>query len=326
MPRGAIVDVRVELEIETTSSKLVFLTTTYSPDAPANLPRQVVVKSPLIKPLVRDDSGGEAQFYRRMAPVLGTPPSVRCLAAIEDGDDDAGTVVLEDLRATHDHPPWPMPPSRNQCEIALDALACVHAQWWEASTLGSTVGRLHTPESLTSMVQGVAAHLPAFIDAYGYALTVEARQVYERVFSSSLQPWMRLTDSRALTITHGDAHTWNFLFPRSGAGPAFLIDWQLWHVDVGVRDLAFLMALHWYPGRRRELELALIRHYYDVLLAHGVENYSFDELWLDYRRCVVRNLTIPIIFWSRGMKPEGWWHRLECDLAAYRDLSCDELL
>lgn len=27
---------------------------------------------------------------------------------------------------------------------------------------------------------------------------------------------------------------------------------------------------------------------------------------LDYRRCVVRNLTVPIIFWSRGMKPEGW--------------------
>jgi hypothetical protein len=46
----------------------------------------------------------------------------------------------------------------------------------------------------------------------------------------------------------------------------------------------------------------------------------------DYRLCVVRNLTIPILFWSRGMKPEGWWHRLECSLASYRDLGCDELL
>jgi len=26
------------------------------------------------------------------------------------------------------------------------------------------------------------------------------------------------------------------------------------------------------------------------------------------------------------MKPEGWWHRLECALAAYSDLDCDELL
>jgi len=326
LPCGTIADVRVELETETTISRLVFLTATYSPDAPANLPRHIVVKSPLIRPLIQGDSGGEVQFYHRLASALGTPPLVRCLAAIEDDDGEAGTVVLEDLRATHDHPPWPMPPSRNQCESALDALVRVHAQWWEAPTLGDTVGQLHTPESLTSMVQGIAAHLPAFIDALGDALTAEARQVYERVFGSSLKPWMRLTDPRALTIIHGDAHTWNFLFPRSGAGPAFLIDWQLWHVDLGVRDLAFLMALHWYPSRRRELELALIRYYYDGLLAHGLGNYSFDELWLDYRRCVVRNLTIPIIFWSRGMKPEGWWHRLECALTAYHDLACDELL
>ena len=86
------------------------------------------------------------------------------------------------------------------------------------------------------------------------------------------------------------------------------------------------MALHWYPSRRREFELPLMRRYHDAMLSYGIENYSFDELWLDYRRCVVRNLTIPILFWSRGMKPEGWWHRLECALAAYHDLAGQELL
>ncbi len=176
------------------------------------------------------------------------------------------------------------------------------------------------------MVHGIAAHLPAFIDAVGDSLTADARRVLERVFSASLTPWLRLTDQRALTIIHGDAHTWNFLFPRSGKGAAYLIDWQLWHVDVGARDLAFFIALHWYPGRRAELERPLIHYYYERLLEYGVRGYSFDELWLDYRRCVVRNLTIPIIFWRRGMNPEGWWHRLECALTAYRDLGCDELI
>lgn len=95
---------------------------------------------------------------------------------------------------------------------------------------------------------------------------------------------MRLTDRRALTIIHGDAHSWNFLFPRSGSGPAYLIDWQLWHVDVGARDLAFFMALHWYPNRRRELEASLIERYHEALLAYGIANYSLDDLWLDYRR------------------------------------------
>jgi hypothetical protein len=324
LSHGGVTNLHVDLETETTISKLVFVTATYSVDAPLDLPRHLLVKSPLVRS--SDTANSEVQFYRELAPTLGTPPLVRCLAAIEDSQDDAGIIVLEDLRAGHDHPPWPIPPSRKQCEMALDALVRVHSQWWESPNLGSSVGQLHTPESLTSMVHGVAKHLPAFFDTFGDALTADVRHSYERVFSSSLQPWMRLTEPRALTVIHGDAHSWNFLFPRSGEGAAFLIDWQLWHVDIGSRDLAFFMALHWYPSRRRELEQPLIRYYHDGLQKYGVENYSFEELWLDYRRCVVRNLTIPIIFWSRGMKPEGWWHRLECALAAYRDLACDELL
>ena len=133
-------------------------------------------------------------------------------------------------------------------------------------------------------------------------------------------------NARALTIIHGDAHTWNFLFPRTADGAAFLIDWQLWHLDLGARDLAFMMALHWYPGRRREVEKPLLKYYHDGLMARGIGNYTLGDLMLDYRRCVVRNLTIPILFWNRGMKPEGWWARLECALAAYRDLGCEEVL
>ena len=322
LPRGTVTGVRVELELETSISNLIFLTASYSADAPADLPQRLVVKSPL-EPSAAGDTSSEPQFYTQLAPGIGTPPLVRCLAAIED--DDLNVVVLEDVRAAYDHPPWPLPPSPAQCKLAVDALVKVHAASWEAPMLGRTVGKPNTNESLTTMVHEIASHLPAFIDSHGDAMTGEARNILEQVFSSSLKPWLRLTEPRALTIIHGDAHTWNFLFPRS-EGLAFLIDWQTWHVDVGARDLAFLMALHWYPGRRRELERPLLRHYFEGLLAHSVTNYSFDDLLLDYRRCAVRNLSIPILFWRRGMKPEGWWHRLECALAAYREWDCDELL
>jgi aminoglycoside phosphotransferase (APT) family kinase protein len=268
----------------------------------------------------------EAEFYRRLAPSLTAPPLVRCFAAIENDAEYSHTLVLEDLRATHDHRPWPLPPARQQSEAAVAALAQVHARWWEHPELGRSIGQSHTTDSLTSMVEGHAARLPAFFDALGDAISTDGRRTYERVFASALRPWLRLTDSRALTIVHGDAHSWNFLFPRDGAGSAVLIDWQLWHVDVGARDLAFLIALHWYPERRRELELPLLRRYHEQLARHGIVGYPFDELLLDYRRGVVRNLTFPVLFWSRGLKPEGWYHRLECALAAYRDLGCDDML
>lgn len=309
----AVADLAIDLELETPISKLVFLKVVYSAEAPSDLPRHLVVKSP------HNAEHSEVQFYRQLAPLMETPPVVRCLATI----DDTSTIVIEDLRATHDNPPWPVPPSRTQCERAVEALAHVHAHWWESSKLGQEVGKPNTTESLTTMVQGIAAHLPSFFDTFGDALAVQTRNVYERVFSSSLKPWLRLTDPRALTIIHGDAHAWNFLFPRIGDGPAFLFDWQLWHVDVGARDLAFMMALHWYPSQRRELERPLLHHYHENLRR---TDYSFDELWLDYRRCVVRNLTFPIISWSRGVKPAYWWHRLECAVAAYFDLGCEELI
>jgi hypothetical protein len=326
LPQGHIESVRIDLEHETSISKLAFVEVTYARIAPADLPRQLVVKSPFVAPITPRDGMGEVQFYRRVAPLTATPPIVRCLAAIEPGESSPEVLVLEDLRATHDHRAWPFPPSPAQCELAVDALAEVHARWWESPTLGRDIGQPHTSETLRMMVQGIVAHLPHFFAEVGDSLSADARRVLERVFNSSLQPWLRLTDTRALTVAHGDAHSWNFLFPRSGDGSAFLIDWQLWHVDVGARDLAFFMALHWYPRRRRELEESLLRRYYRALLDHGVDTYPYSELMLDYRRCVVRNLTMPILFWSRGMKPEGWWHRLECALAAYSDLSCEELL
>jgi Ecdysteroid kinase-like family len=311
-----VTDLAIDLELETPISKLLFLKVEYSEGAPTGLPRDLVVKTP------HSHENSEVQFYRQLAAVMTTPPVVRCLATIED----SCTIVLEDLRSTHDNPPWPVPPSLAQCERAVEALAHAHAQWWESPKLGHEIGKPNTTESLTTMVQGIAAHLPSFFDTFGDALAVETRKIYERVFSSSLKPWLRLTDPHALTITHGDAHSWNFLFPRVGDGPAFLFDWQVWHVDVGVRDLAFMMALHWYPSRRRDVEHSLLRHYHESLLKNGRTDYSFDDLLLDYRRCAVRNLTFPIIFSSRGWKPEAWWHRLECAVAAYRDLECEELL
>lgn len=325
---GEVTEVLTEKDIDTSVSKLFFIRVAYSEDAPRNLPRALVVKTPSASAPAASPGGElrEVDFYRRIGPAMATVPLVRCLAALDSTDDEPQVLVLENLRDTHSNPPWPLPPFRSQCESAIDTLVAVHAHWWNSPELGRSVGSLHTEQSLTEMVQSIATHLPAFTDALGDRLTARARDIYRRVFASSLRPWLRLTDTRGLTLAHGDAHTWNFLFPRTGAGPALLIDWQLWHLDAGARDLAFMMALHWYPSRRSELEQPLLRHYHDGLVERGVGDYAFDELLLDYRRCVVRNLTIPVLFWSRGMQPEGWWHRLECAIAAYMDLNCDEVL
>ena len=62
-----------------------------------------------------------------------------------------------------------------------------------------------------------------------------------------------------------------------------LFDWDCWRVDVAADDLAYMLALHWYPDRRRRMEQHLLDSYHAELLASGVRGYDRAELAADYR-------------------------------------------
>ena len=321
---GAVTRVEITERIQTPISHIWLLEVEYSNSSPT-LPNRLFLKWPIKQSPAPEKGEPELVFYRELAPQLPSPPMLRCLATAPHTSEQKWLIV-EDLRSTHTNPPWPERPDDKAVYDAVAVLAQVHAHWWEASTLGSAVGTLPTETTLRTMVHGFRDNVPGLFDDLGEDLPLSDRQVMETVFSSSLRPWLRLVDSRALTVIHGDAHTWNFLFPRSGQGTPYLVDWQVWHLDVGPRDLAFMIALHWNRSVRQQLELPLLHHYHEKLTEAGVSNYSFDELFLDYRRCVVRNLTFPIILWSRGSPREAWRQRLDNALAAYRDLDGAELL
>jgi aminoglycoside phosphotransferase (APT) family kinase protein len=55
---------------------------------------------------------------------------------------------------------------------------------------------------------------------------------------------------------HGDAHVWNSL--HSPDGDVRVVDWDDWRLAAPTDDLAYMMALHWYPERRHRLEDALL--------------------------------------------------------------------
>lgn len=322
---GEILKVEITERIETPVSHLWFMEVGYTAGSSPELPNRLVLKWPIAQSPAPERGEPEVSFYRELAPALPSPPMVQCLATARPSTPQQW-LILEDLRSSHSNPPWPHRPANKDLHQAVAALARLHARWWEAPTLGSTVGTLHTETSLRTMVYGIRDHVPGFFEDLGEDLPVADRRVIEAAFNSSLQPWLRLTDPRALTVIHGDAHTWNFLFPRAEHGPAYIIDWQLWHLDVGARDLAFMIALHWDRTARQELELSLLHFYHQELISAGITNYSFDDLLLDYRRCVVRNLTFPVILWARGLPRESWRYRLDCALTAYRDLDAAELL
>ncbi|HEU4433978.1 MAG TPA: aminoglycoside phosphotransferase family protein [Pyrinomonadaceae bacterium] len=322
---GSILSVAITKQIETPISHLWFLEVVYAPGSAPTLPDRLLLKWAIEESPAPERGEPEIVFYRQLAPALPSPPMIRCLATATPASKEQW-LILEDLRSSHTNPPWPERPSDKAVYDAVAVLAQLHARWWEAPALGSTVGHWHTETALRTMVHGFRDHLPGFFADLGDDLPLADRGVLETAFNSSLRPWLRLLDRRALTVVHGDAHTWNFLFPRAGDGVPYIFDWQLWHLDVAAKDLAFMIGLHWDRSTRQQLELPLLHFYHEELIRAGIDTYSFDDLMLDYRRCLVRNLTFPIILWSRGNSRESWRRRLDHALAAYRDLNAAELL
>jgi hypothetical protein len=206
----------------------------------------------------------------------------------------------------------------------VDALARIHAARWESPERSSWPEGNATKEAVLTNLHKMGAHLPAFFDAAGDALTADERRVYERVFSSSLRPFLRPLDGRAVTLTHGSAHIGNFLVPRGPAGVMYLVDWERWRADIGARDLAYLVMLRRSQEGRRQLEETLLRRYLAQLEALGVRDYGWDDLWNDYRGCWIRNLTATIRKQHRD--DDAWRELKDHAIAGIVDLDCEELL
>ena len=330
LKHGKVINVQNRLTKRLLLSVVSRLEVGYSKDAPASAPSKFFLKisrPDLSKTIFPEPKGKEVEFYRTIAPEMSDPPFIHCYDAAYSSELGKAHLLLDDLSETHFQTEPPLPPSNLYCELAVDCMAQLHAFWWEHPRLGEGIGKLFDESELNAFVCEVEKNVIGFIDFLGEGLSAERRRIYDRLLSAKYKIWGRLTNAAGLTVTHGDAHWWNLLYPRDADKERVrLFDWQLWHVDVGARDLAFMIALGGYAERRAMMEENLMRRYYDGLIAHGVRNYTWDDCWNDYRWSALRNLNVPVVQWSQGRSNELWWGNLERAMLAYEDLGCSELL
>lgn len=302
----------------------------YSDEATALSPAKLFLKfsrPDLSAELAAQANGKEVEFYQTIPALMPDPHLIRCFDAARSPESGRIHLLLEDLTATHFQTEWPQFPSQKNCELAVDCLAALHAHWWEHPRLGKDVGQLLSEQELKAFIGEVENNVIRFLDSTRDELSPARRKVYERLLAATHLPWRHLTSAKRLTLIHGDAHCWNFLYPREPDEERVRIfDWSLWHVDLGARDLAFMMALGWDRERRSAMELKLLRSYYDGLLARSVKDYSWDDCFNDYRWSAIRNLNVPVIQWSQARDQSLWRGNLERALLAFEDLGCAELL
>lgn len=310
----------------TVLSRVGHIAVEYSPDAPPTAPSHIFLKSGSGQDEHNEDWSAEVDFYTRLA--AATPSvTVPCYHAAYADEPARFHLLLAHFSTSHTRVSWPLPPTMIQLEQAVDCLADVHSAWWAHPRLGHDIALRCTETSLTAWLSVWEQQLRHFFDLLGDRLLPRRRKLYEwilpRLLSRLLQ---RRQDSSHYTIAHQDAHPYNFLFPHEARTQTTrLVDWATWDVELGARDLAYLLALHLFPEQRSLVEHVLLRRYHDRLMANGIKNYSWEALWNDYRLFVTWNMFIPIeqSFWN--IPSYIWWWHTERSVLAFDDLQCAEL-
>ena len=270
------------------------------------------------------DGEKEVYFYKHVGPQLPTDALVPCFDAAYDPQTGKYHLLLEDLSASHDQPRWPNPPTAVQCLEAAEAVAAIHAVWWGQDHFAGPFRSLPA-ESMDDTRTWAERVLPEFLDSND-SLTDQQRAIFDLYLHGFDAISRRLLSGQHLTLSHRDAHFWNFLFPRSKQDTVRLLDWEAWRVDMGSNDLASMFALCCPPEFRRQHELKCLKRYHDRLLGSGVCGYSWDEFYDDYRLSVVRGILIPVERWSRSLSARVWHDNLQKILHAFQDLHCADLL
>ncbi len=320
-----VTDVSIISDRPTLMSRIIRLRLTYDGSANAS-PNSLIVKTGRPEQPGNEWSGGRKQvaFYSDVAPSL--PPGLvpRCFDAHHADVKTPWHLVLEDLTDTHTlATEWPLPPSVAQCRTIIGSLGRFHAAWWDDPRLGVTVGARLDHAAIDRVIRLLVGHFDVFADSLGDELSSERRAFYERLIAAAPR---LLRNARNVTLGHGDAHVWNCFLPRNGSDDVRWFDWDTWGIRRPTSDLAYMMAIHWYPERRQRLERTLLDHYHTVLLENGVRNYSRTDLQEDYRRSVLWHTATPVFQAGQDLPPLIWWSNFQRVMAAVDDLGCRELL
>ena len=284
----------------------------YSPDAQGDCPTRLFFK--------QSTRASEAKFYQKIAPLLTTPMAPLCYGAQYDDTNSHALIAYVDQ--SHFAAQEALPMSLAYHEMMIDALADLHSQFWDHPQLYAEIGALARDTPAFSFTLA-SRHFAAFVDTLGDRLSARRRRQYESI----LTHYPHYRPHTPKTLVHGDAHWGNFLYPYDPAAhPLFLIDWAEWHINHGIGDIAYAIALQCYPERRGWIEQPLVRRYHDRLLACGIHTETWEQCWEGYRRMVIEQCLWPIVWHHFDLSPNIWWFALECTLAAFDDLQCEAFL
>lgn len=197
-------------------------------------------------------------------------------------DFASGTTVVQIAGAT-----------REQAEVAVDALADLHADHWMEDRIHSAewLPRLNTPPIPQAIEMSYQAGWPAASELYDDLMDDRLREFCAN-YDKHLPMMTDTLSADPVTLSHGDFRGDNMFFDGD---EVTLIDFQLVDRSRGGRDLAYFTTQTLDPELRAEIEMDLVRRYCDRLATDGVADYPFEQAWEDYRLGTAFAIIYPIV-------------------------------
>src|SRR5215213_11172343 len=328
LTRGAVSKVQNHSQQSNWASNAI-LRLTYSANALGEKPTKLFFK--LCNPGPGTFGDSEIIYYSIVAGEISDAPIPRCYHAAYHPENGNYHLLLEDLSETHApdiEPTWELATS------TISSMAQLHAGWWNHPRL-SLVGEFPDRDKLEKYVGFAKQGLAPMLGEVGADLPQKWLDLIHRIFERHCEKMIgRAGDGSELTCIHGDLNPGNILSPIASVGKTYLIDRQPfeWRLTtwLGVSDLTYMMVHWWEPEMRRKWEKPLLEHYHRHLLQLGVDEYSFDQLWEDYRLCAMQSLYVPASWCVNPVEREEakwlWWSQLQKTMTACIDLKCAELL
>jgi hypothetical protein len=221
----------------------------------------------------------EVGFYTQLADTLDVRTPACWYGAVSD-DGARFTLILEDLA--------PRLAGRQvdgcsivQMEHAVRALAALHACRWNDHSLHDVDFLIPLTAERAQFLGDIAlTATEQFIARFGSRM--EAADISTlREVSEVLGDW-QLRRSAPFSLMHGDYRLDNLMFPPVG-DDVVAVDWQTLTVALPARDLSYFIGTSLPVEQRRVTEHRLVQSYYDELGARGIEDYSLERCFGDYR-------------------------------------------
>ena len=241
----------------------------------------------------------EIATHRTVLARLPDAPSPACLGTLVREEDHIALLLTQDLGIDHDRPEAPV--GMEALERIVDAIARVHAAWWDGAILADARFTSPMPRP-TRMPQATPSHVIAanaaairkpiqrFLMAHDHELTAYEK----RLLASLADRWGalfldRIRDGRAITLIHGDLHLLGNVFVHRTTGAVRFVDWADCKPGLGPHDIAYSLISADTPDRRAR-DTALLRGYHGRLGDLGIAGYPWALCLWDYRFALLTNL------------------------------------